>query len=114
MKAVTRSITTFCSGVWTISTSERFSVMPSLSLPSSRLRVVQLRRAEQRLDLPADVGVQPRHGGELGAVRDLVQRDPQAEVRGVDAEAALHLDDVRRHQGQPAPEPCSGGRNTSY
>ena len=44
---------------------------------------------------------QPRHGGELNAVRFLVQADPESEVRGVDADVRFGLQHVGRHEHQP-------------
>ena len=52
----------------------------------SSARVVEVGGRQQRVDLAAHVVVQPRHGGELRAVGDLVQRDPEPEVGRVDAE----------------------------
>ena len=107
MKAVTRSSTTRCSGVCSSSTSDRRAAAgaPALSRAEQPRRVVEVGRVEQRVDLGAHVPVQPRHGGELGAVGHLVQRDPEPEVARVDAEPPLGLDDVGRDQEQPA-----GGR----
>ena len=45
---------------------------------------------------------QPRHRGELGPVRLLVQAHPPAEVVRVDVQLALDHDDVGRDQRQPA------------
>ena len=46
------------------------------------------------LDEPVEVCAQPRHAGELGAVRQFVERDPPAEVEGAEAEALLERQDV--------------------
>ena len=49
-----------------------------------------------------EVAAQPRDGGELQLVGDLVQADPEPEVGRVDAELPLGRHDVRRDQQQPA------------
>src|SRR6516165_1894110 len=48
------------------------------------------------------VAAEPAHRRELGPVRLLVQADPAAEIVRVHPQLALHHEDVRRHQGQPA------------
>ena len=53
-------------------------------------------------DLVEHVLAQPRHGGELHPVGDLVQADPEPEVGRVDLELPLDGDDVRRDQQQLA------------
>ena len=53
-------------------------------------------------DLGEEVVAHPRHRGELHPVGLLVQAHPEPEVRGVDLELALDVDDVGRDQQEPA------------
>ena len=68
----------------------------------SRMCSAALRGVDERLDLAEEVAAHPGHRGELGAVGDLVQADPEPEVARVGADLALDLDDVRRDQQQLA------------
>ena len=69
---------------------------------SSDVLAAGLRGVDEGLHLAEEVAAHPRHRGELGAVGDLVQADPEPEVARVGAELALDLDDVRRDQQQLA------------
>ena len=115
--AVSRSRISRCAGVCTSSTRLRPSSGSSGARPAragagsdctaSRQplehgRGVEVGLAEERLDLAVDVVAQPRHGGELGAVRLLVQADPQPEVVRVHVEFPLDVDDVRGDEQQPS------------
>ena len=55
---------------------------------------------DERAHLGQEMRPQPRHGGELGAVGDLVQANPQPEVTRHGLEFPFDVDDVRRHQEQ--------------
>ncbi len=61
---------------------------------------IQVRGGDELPDLGPHVVGQPGDGGELQAVRDLMQADPQPEVRRVHVHPPLGLDDVRCHQKQ--------------
>lgn len=62
---------------------------------------VDVRLAEEGLDLALDVVPQPRDGGELGAVGLLMEAHPQPEVVRFHLQLALHVHDVRRDEQQP-------------
>ena len=59
----------------------------------------------ERVDLVEHVLAQPRHGGELHPVGDLVQAHPEPEVGRVDLELPLDGDQVRRDEQQLAAGP---------
>ncbi len=108
IRAVMRSSTIRCAGVWTMSsTLERPSGLRTTST-SDRDGVAQpgghlLRGAagvDERSHLGQEVAPQPRYGGELGPVGHLVQAYPEPEVARRRLEPALYLDDVRRHEQQ--------------
>src|SRR6201991_103025 len=65
--------------------------------PFDEVLAAALGGVDERLDLAEEVGAHPGHRGELGAVGDLVEADPEAEVAGVGAELALDLDGGWRH-----------------
>ena len=75
---------------------------PRRGAAARAMLVAALRGVDERLHLAEEVAAHPRHRGELRAVGDLVQADPEPEVARVGAELALHLDDVRRDQQQLA------------
>ena len=77
--------------------------------PRAQLGRVGLDGGGQRVDLVEHVLAQPRDGGELHAVGDLVQAHPQPEVVRVDLELALDGDEVRRDEQQLA---ARAGRRT--
>ncbi len=77
-------------------TASEIRLRPSSSRPFG------IDRLGECLDLGEEVVAHPRDGGELDPVGLLVEADPEPEVGGVGAELALDVDDVRRHQQQPA------------
>ena len=97
----------FCSGVPNRS-SRLPSVLPEtqvadlLAEVADELAGVGLDAADDRVHLRAQVVGHPRHRGELHPVGLLVQAHPEPEVVRVGAELALDVDDVGRHQQQPA------------
>ena len=101
---VTRSRISFCSGE--PSTSMTLPLPPRTRLGDPLEAVVEqaagVDRLGERLDLGEEVVAHPRDGGELHPVGLLVEADPEPEVGGVGAELALDVDDVGRHQQQPA------------
>ena len=63
---------------------------------ASRMRFASsLGRREVSLDEAGDVIAEPRDGDELGAVRHLVERDPEPEIFGLEPPSPLRRDDVR-------------------
>ena len=111
ISAVSRSSTARWAGVCTMSSTRGAAVRVADRVGRARPRRRRsrssrcsppLRGVHERLHLAEEVRPHPRHGGELGAVGDLVQADPEPEVARVGAELALHLDDVRRDQQQLA------------
>src|SRR5215207_607629 len=106
MTAVMRSMMARWAGVWTRSTTEISSLLRSASRiratasPSMRSSV-QLRGADNRIDLRVHVLPQPGNRGELNAVRLLVQADPEPEVGRIDLQLTLDRDDVRGNEQQP-------------
>ena len=114
MNAVMRSSIARCSGVATTAISPEPSPWPRTTFTSSPTAVGQplpqhgrvgVDGVGERRDLVEHVLAQPRHGGELHAVGDLVQADPEPEVARVDLELPLDGDQVRRDQQQLAARP---------
>ncbi len=68
---------------------------------NQRIHVAQEIPAEL-LDFIEHVVPEPRRSGKLDPVGLFVQANPEAEVVRVNVEFALHGDDVRRHQQEPA------------
>ena len=109
MNAVSRSMISFCAGLWISPRMPCESSPPRSAEPSwldergqplaHRVRV-EVGRVDQRVDLGGEVAAQPRHRGELHPVGHLVQRHPQPEVGRRDPERPLGLDHVGRDQQQ--------------
>ena len=111
---VTRSRISRCAGVLNMSTMLP-PLRPLLIALGDPLEPAVEQRARldglaDRLDLGEEVVAHPRHRGELHPVRLLVEAHPEPEVGGIDAELALDVDDVGRHQEQPARRARRTGR----